>query len=326
MARSIGKVRGLQQLADPHGVFTMVATDQRRSLAAMIDPGHPELVTRFRLMELKQELIAAFAQVASAVLVDPEFGLPAAITDGLLPGRCGLLVTCEESISPDRVASGIPAPAAVLEGWTVGKAKRLGASGVKLLVYYNPDDRETAQQQRHIVAEFVEECGRCDMPAVVEAVSYAVVNTADKPRVVVQSARDLAQAGVDLLKVEFPLDSHTSPDQEHAAQWCQRLNEACGGTPWVILSRGAPIDVFRRQVLLACEAGASGFLCGRALWQDAIRLQTAAQRKRHLMEHGLANFESVAEIARAHAKPWRPGHALVEQSSKDAWYQSYSSL
>jgi tagatose 1,6-diphosphate aldolase len=88
---------------------------------------------------------------------------------------------------------------------------------------------------------------------------------------------------VDILKLEFPADlKYTTEYQEHAfyagesaydldqvGDICQQLNEA-STLPWVILSAGVDIEEFIENVQLAAAAGASGFLCGRAIWKDAV--------------------------------------------------------
>ncbi len=39
---NIGKIRGLQQIANPYGIFTICAIDHHSSLSSMIDEEHPE--------------------------------------------------------------------------------------------------------------------------------------------------------------------------------------------------------------------------------------------------------------------------------------------
>ena len=51
----------------------------------------------------------------------------------------------------------------------------------------------------------------------------------------------------------------------------QKLNEHIA-MPWVILSSGVDDKLFPRAVSVAMQAGASGFLAGRAVWSSVIGL------------------------------------------------------
>lgn len=51
----------------------------------------------------------------------------------------------------------------------------------------------------------------------------------------------------------------------------QKLNENIA-MPWVILSSGVDDKLFPRAVSVAMQAGASGFLAGRAVWSSVIGL------------------------------------------------------
>ena len=319
MKLSIGKLRGLQQLSGEGDIFTMVAMDQRGSLKAMLNKEHPDQVSWETMRDVKLDLASTFSRHASAVLIDPDFGVAPALAAGAISGRCGLLVAVEwsgyDKLGEARVGR-------LLDGWSVAKVKRLGASAVKLLVHYHPDHKEGAERQRQLVAKVVSDCAESDIPAVVEAVSYGLGSPAERPDVVVRTARDLIALNIDVFKAEFPQDLKADPDEAKAAEWCKRLNEACGQTPWVILSAGAPMDIFKRQVEIACRNGASGFLAGRALWQDGVKQPDATSRRNYLQSQGVENFRVVAEIARAHATPWTKKVGAVPAPGPD-WYKSY---
>lgn len=305
---SIGKIRGLQQLANERGIFTITAMDQRGSLAELMAPGKADSVTYEQLKAVKLELAATFGPVASAVLLDPLYGAAEAIAYGALPGRTGLLVAWEESgYTPD----GSGRLTRVEPGWSVEKIKRMGASAVKLLVYYNPDETRSAEHQRNIVRQVVEDCRTHDIPAVVEAVAYGIggvkTGTAEyaamKPDLVLRSARDLCPLGFDLFKAEFPADLAYEPDEGKMADWCRQIDEITP-VPWVILSAGVDIATFRKQVEIACKNGASGFLAGRAIWKEGVGIADAAERRRWLETKGVANLRSCIELAEQHAMPW----------------------
>lgn len=71
--------------------------------------------------------------------------------------------------------------------------------------------------------------------------------------------------GSDILKVEFPIESSTSSDEALWADACAELDEA-SPVPWPLLSAREPFETFKSQLRIACEAGCSGFLAGRATW------------------------------------------------------------
>ena len=55
---------------------------------------------------------------------------------------------------------------------SAGRIKRLGASAVKLLVYYHPRS-ETASAMRDLVHQVSEECQRLDMALFLEVLTYS---------------------------------------------------------------------------------------------------------------------------------------------------------
>jgi tagatose 1,6-diphosphate aldolase len=94
---SLGKLRGLQQIANPDGLFAMCAMDHRGSMQRLINAAEPERVTADQLTEYKRDVTETLAPVSSAVLLDPIFGAAQAIATGALPGSSGLLVSLEET-------------------------------------------------------------------------------------------------------------------------------------------------------------------------------------------------------------------------------------
>ncbi|HSL33474.1 MAG TPA: hypothetical protein VK871_07475, partial [Candidatus Limnocylindrales bacterium] len=140
-----GLRRGLDACASARGVFTVLALDHRQNLRRELRPGDPDSVTVDEMADLKRAVVRALAGHVSGVLLDPEFGAPRCIEDGSLPGHVGLLVAIE--------ATGHEGPATarrsrVLDGWSVAKAKRMGATAAKLLVYYHPASATAPDQER----------------------------------------------------------------------------------------------------------------------------------------------------------------------------------
>jgi tagatose 1,6-diphosphate aldolase len=325
---SVGKLRGLRLISNERGIFTMAAEDQRGSMRRMLNPDDPKSVPAAQMTEVKLDIARALSPHASAMLIDPEYGAAQAISSGALAGHCGLLVSLEDS---DYEQVGDDRRARILEGWGVDKIKRMGASGVKLLVYFRPDRGPGTTYQRDLVARVGEECQRHDIPFVLESVGYPVGGmktdspgyAAMKPEIVIETAHMLSGLGVDVYKAEFPADSKYEKDEAKLLGLCKSLNEACD-VPWVILSAGVDIEIFRDQVRLACQGGASGFLAGRAIWKNAVRL-SPEQRRAFLATEGVQNLRGLIDIAKEYATPWteRSNPGFISQTIDENWHRSY---
>lgn len=173
----------------------------------------------------------------------------------------------------------------ILPDWSVAKAKRLGASAVKLLLYFRPDLKNIASRQLDLVAKLAEECIEEDIPLLVESVSYPTPGeegqpealSKKKPALVTEAARQLTGLPIDVLKSEFPADINYEKDERKLMEACQQLDGA-SQLPWVLLSAGFDFQLFKKQVEIACKAGASGFMAGRALWEEATQISSRAER------------------------------------------------
>ena len=327
---SVGKLRGLQQIAGPEGIFTICALDHRGSFRNMINRENPQAVTYDEMVSRKMELCSTLGPHASALLIDPLFGAAQCIGQGILPRSTGLLVSTEatgyEGGKEHRVTT-------LLEGWGVEKIKRMGASAAKILVYYRPDIQPLAGEQLKTVNAVAEDCIKYDLPFLVEPVSYPVGNEADNPaefarrkeEIVIQTARDISSLPIDVLKAEFPSDLRYRQDTLELVDICRRLDKA-SRVPWVILSAGVDFDTFAQQVEIACRAGASGFLGGRAIWQEAMDIGDTAERIRFLSTVAVDRTRKLAEIATRHGTPWyqRYDVSTAELAGvSEGWYRQY---
>jgi len=330
MMPSIGKIRGLQQISTPDGIFVVCAMDHRGSLKAMINEDEPQEVGYSEVIERKLELCAALAPHSSAVLLDPEYGAAQCIAGGVLPSKTGLLVSAEatgyETLPQGRVTT-------TLKGWSVEKIKRMGGSAVKILVYYRPDLHNVAQKQLKTISALAKECKEHDIPFLVEPITYATGKEnpdspeyADrKPDLVIESARQITALPIDVLKAEFPANMKYESDNAKLLELCQQLDTA-SKIPWVILSAGVDYDTFRKQVDIACRAGASGFLGGRAIWQDALKIKNKKKRAKFLSTTVADRLKELAEIAAKHAVPWYRKLGIKANDLadiKENWYRSY---
>jgi tagatose-1,6-bisphosphate aldolase len=275
------------------------------------------------MVAFKMRVTTLVAPSASAVLLDPEFGAAQAVAAGAVPPQTGLVVAVEETgyggEASDRQSNLLP-------GWSVEKIARMGADGVKLLVYYHPEGRGAARQEA-LVAEVAEACRGHDLPFFVEPLSFSPnpelkkVPPAELRQVVVETARRLTPLGITVLKAEFPLDIRAEPDENVWLEACQELS-AASQVPWVLLSAGVSFADFERQTAAACRGGASGVMAGRAVWKEAVGMDESA------LQHFLATtatgrMASLAAICAGSGRPWTAFYPKIAQSVAEGWYQKY---
>lgn len=270
MSIAIGKWRRLQQASSCQGTFSILAIDHRGPLRRTLEKESPGIDVDDVIIALKQDAVRALGPVSSAVLLDPETGAGQCLASGALSGQTGLIVALDTGSSgdPRKRETGL------ISGWSVEQACRLGAAGVKLLIYYHPDAPEAAVCEK-LVETIGQECARQEMPLFLEPLSYCpneklgTLPSAARQEAVVETARRLVPLGVDVLKAEFPVDVVQEPDEDNWRQACEQLSAACS-VPWVLLSAGVSFDTFLRQTRIACAAGASGVMVGRAVWKEAV--------------------------------------------------------
>jgi tagatose 1,6-diphosphate aldolase len=320
---SIGKYRGLQQCSTSSGAISVMALDHRNNLRAALRPEAPDSVTGLELTEFKQKLVKTLAPHASAVLLDPQYGSAQSIAAGALPGFTGLLVAVEAS---GYTGDPTKRQSRVLPGWSVAKTKRMGANAVKLLVYYHPDG-STAAEIEDLVREVAQACEAADLPMFLEPLSYSLnperkkLSPEERRYVVIETARRLSPLGADVLKVEFPFDIQTQPDEREWRLACEALS-AASQIPWVLLSASVAYGIFLRQVSVACLAGASGVAVGRAVWQEAPLLKDDAQ-KVFLHDIAAQRMRRITGLCEALAKPWTDFYTSAPVDEK--WYEGYPS-
>jgi tagatose 1,6-diphosphate aldolase len=330
---TIGKIRGLQQIASPDGIFTMCAMDHRGSLQSMIDEEKPGEVSYREMVERKLELCSALAEHASAILLDPIYGAAQCINHNVLPSSTGLLVSIEATGYTGGKENRLTE---LLAGWSVEKIKRMGASAVKILVYYRPDLKELADKQLDTVGTVARDCIQHDIPFLVEPKSYPVGNensnpqefAARKEQIVIETAKDITAFPIDVLKAEFPADhnyKNYNRDRSELVELCRQLDSS-SRVPWVILSAGVDYEVFCQEVEIACEAGASGFLGGRAIWQEAMDIEDKQERAKYLSTVGADRLKRLNDIAGKYAVPWYKKYRLSADELaeiSERWYQEY---
>lgn len=366
---SAGKLRGLQVLADSEGRFRMMAIDQRGSLKRMLAKvlkRKPEEITYDELAAVKKSIIKILSPYSSATLTDPVYGYPNAIQ--YYPRDVGILLAYEETGADKAGPAGRERKSKLIQGWSAEKIKSSGANALKLLIYYRPDaSQDTCEHQQEVIRQVGEECERYDLPFVLELVAYPMLEdelpkepgkrpTTDtpafakrKPDIVLRTLEEFSKPEykADILKVEFPADlKYTKEycdgafdgkkreplyDLSEVKEFCKRENEAAS-MPWVILSAGVGINEFVENVKLATEAGASGFLGGRAIWQDCVRFYPDIEAMEEwLATSGVNNFKRLYEASK-NAIPWFEhrkfqGFPNIQLAYKGReWYKQYKGL
>lgn len=324
---SVGKIRGLTATSSPEGVFNILAFDHRQSFIKMIHPKSPGETSYKDIVTAKSDVVRALAPHASAVLLDPLYSAAQTIANGALPGSTGLIVAVEEtgySGSPDaRVCS-------LLTGWSVEKIKRMGADGVKLLVYYHPHAGEVSERLEQLTAEVIQACRREDIALFLEPVSYSIDRQVDKkspefaaqrPGLIAEIARRLGSFGPEVLKLEFPVDVTFDRKETNWKRACEAVSEA-SPCPWTVLSAGVDFELFTQQVEIACQSGASGCIAGRALWKEGIPLPLD-ERKIWLRKVASRRLDILSEITSKYGRPWIDFPPLSTRRIKEGWYISY---
>jgi len=313
-----GRWRGLKTSSNDDHTFTILAFDQRGTYTKML----PEGASYETAVEIKREVIFSLSRHVSAVLLDPIYGLPAAND---LPGYTGLLMALEKSgYTGDSTYRRVE----LIENWSVEKIKLMGASAVKLLVYYHPQAGALAEEIESFVANVLRECRRYDIPLFVEPVSYSLDSSLRKesaefartrPEVVRETALRLSKLKPDILKLEFPVDADHDHDPNSWQIACEAVSAVCE-VPWVLLSAGVDFDTFEQQTKIACRAGASGFLAGRAIWKEAVTM-TTQERARFLAETAVDRIRRLENLVCNLARPWTDFYSPF--TGEEDWYTNY---
>jgi tagatose 1,6-diphosphate aldolase len=318
-----GKLAGMRHVSNARGVIAAAAMDQRGSLQKALgrEKGGGEISNR-EMEEFKILVTEVLTQHASAILLDPEWGLPASRRRAKAAG----LLLAYEKTGYDKTGPGrLPD---LLDEWSVRRLKEAGADCIKILLYYTPDDPKDVNDKKHAWVERIgDECRSNDIPFFLEFVGYeegadekGLEFAKKKPRIVTESMREFTKDryGVDVMKVEVPVNmkfvegTKTFGGQKayskQEAMDCFRRSADVATRPFIYLSAGVSNPEFTESLELAAEAGTrfSGVLCGRATWKDGIPVyakQGAAAFRQWLDSEGVKNIENVNARLEA-ARPW----------------------
>ena len=303
--------------------------DQRGSLKSAIakEKGMDKKdVPAQMLEEFKTIVTRVLTPHASAILLDPEYGLPAAKARS---SNAGLLLAYENSGYDNTRPGRLPD---LLDVWSVRRLVAAGADAIKILLYYTPFDPSEVNDIKHAWVERIGgECIASDVPFFLEFVGYVengdekgIEYAKKKPEIVSKSMEEFSkpQYAVDVLKVEVPVNmafvagpgkankgetASAAYTRDQAKEHFRRA-AAAAKKPFIYLSAGVNNDVFAETLELAAESGVefSGVLCGRATWKDGIPVyakQGAKALEDWLNDQGVKNINNVNSKLSA-AKPW----------------------
>ena len=320
-----GKFEGINACANERGVIAAAAMDQRGSLQKAIGKARGEggTVKDDDLAEFKTAVTQVLTKHASAILLDPEYGLGA--LGHKAPGT-GVLLAYEKTGYDATVKGRLPD---LLPEWSVRRLVEAGANAIKILLYYNPaDGAEINTIKQAFIERIGAECTALDVPFFLEPIYYdddlssnALELARRKPENVTKYMQEFSKAryGVDVLKVEVPVNikfvegtkafSGTSAYSRSEAMRLFREAASVATKPFIYLSAGVTDEVFRETLELAAEAGTNfaGVLCGRATWQDGIPVyaqQGFDGLVAWLEDRGVENITLLNQVLLKGAKSW----------------------
>lgn len=292
-------MRGLGATSTSEGHFAILALDHVGSMAATMVPDNPETVTDRQLVDAKTQIIRELRHSASAVLLDPMVGYSGVQTPSELADGIGLVLGIEASDCTSHQS--VPR---LLDGWSVERAVEAGADAVKISFRFDPG--EDTRPVERFVADVADGCRRCAVPLFAEPLGVFRA-AGDRRRITVEAARRFGELGVDVLKLEFPEDVAVVADQAVWSEACAQV-DAASPVPWTVLSAGEPFERFRAMVGVASDAGASGFVAGRALWRESVAggtVDSASARR------AAERLERLIALVRDRARPWSQHHSWV---------------
>jgi tagatose 1,6-diphosphate aldolase len=317
-----GKLAGLRKVSNEHGVIAAAAMDQRGSLQKSLGKEKGGEVSDAMMEEFKTLVTEVLTPHASAILLDPEWGLPASKRRAK---NAGLLLAYEKTgydkTGPGRLGD-------LLDHWSARRLKEAGADCVKILLYYSPFDPKEVNDKKHAWVERIgDECRANDIPYFLEFVGYeegadekGLEYAKKKPQIVTDSMREFSKDryGVDVLKVEVPVNmkfvegtkSFGGQKAYMKAEAIDLFHQAANVAtkPFIYLSAGVSNAEFSETLELAGESKVkfNGVLCGRATWKDGIPIyakQGAAAFRAWLETEGVKNINNVNSKLKA-ATSW----------------------
>jgi tagatose 1,6-diphosphate aldolase len=334
-ALSAGKLRGLRRMADSAGRFKMTAVDQRPPIINPIAAARGGLAPWEDVARFKTLLVEKLQGQSTAMLLDPNYAYPMA--EPILDPRLGLILTLEDSRFAETPDGRLSSP---IDGWSVAKIRRMGADAVKVLAWYRPDAPAAINRhQQDFTRQIGEACARYDIPFLFELLVYPLpgeknqttqyIEMADKKsELVLESVAEFAKPeyGVDVFKLESPVPARDCDGSARVQALFDEMGRLCA-RPWVMLSAGAGMREFKAVLAHAYQAGASGYLAGRAIWAEAFKAFPDWAE----IEQGLAGpandyMRDINLLTDHNAKPWWTNWGgVVLADNTEAFRHAYAS-
>jgi len=331
-----GKLAGMKAVSNERGVIAAAAMDQRGSLKKALAKEKGADISDAMMEEFKTLVTEVLTQHASAILLDPEWGLPASKRRSK---NAGLLLAYEKT-GYDKTGPGrLPD---LLDNWSVRRLKEAGADCLKILLYYTPFDPKDINDRKHAWVERLgDECRANDIPFFLEFVGYeegmdekGLDYAKKKPEVVLGSMQEFTKDryGVDVMKVEVPINmkfvegakafgGQKAYTKSEAMEHFRRA-AAVATKPFIYLSAGVSNAEFTENLEMAAESGVkfNGVLCGRATWKDGIPVygkQGGDAFRKWLETEGVKNISNVNDRLKA-ATPWHEIYGVKEAAAVGA--------
>ncbi|MBP1041056.1 tagatose-bisphosphate aldolase [Vagococcus sp. BWB3-3] len=274
----------LKRTLNKDGIIAALAIDQRGAMKKMMAKYKKE-ATQEDIMAFKTLVSKELTPYTSSILLDPEYGLPAAKQKD---PASGLLLAYEKTGYDATVPGRLPD---ILNTWSVRRLKEAGADACKFLLYYDVDESEKINDQKQAFIERIaSECVAEDLPFFLELLSYDAAGLEPespeyakvKPHKVNKMMAEFSKQKyhVDVLKVEVPVnmafvegyaEGQVVYSKDEALRHFQEQTEATQ-LPFIFLSAGVSAALFRETLRFAKEAGSTfnGVLCGRATWAEGV--------------------------------------------------------
>lgn len=311
----------MEKLSSKEGIIGALAIDQRGSIKKMI--GQYSEATTEKIEDFKCLVSSELTKYASSILLDPEYGLPAS---KVRDKEAGLLLAYEKTGYDATKKGRLPD---ILDDWSVKRLKEQGADAIKFLLYYDVDDDKEINERKHIFVERLgSECLGEDIPFYLELVSYDEAGLDVKsreyakvrPHKVIEMMKEFSKPryNVTVLKMEIPVDMNYVEGygkeeyvftKEEAKKFYKEQSDATD-LPFIFLSGGVSMDLFKKSLELAKESGSkfNGVLCGRATWADAIKPYSEEGKEKGLewlSTQGKEKITSLGEVLEKTASDWR---------------------
>ena len=313
----------MTRLSNGNQVIAALAIDQRGALKGLLAAaaGGGEFANDI-LVDFKKVISSELTPYASSILLDAEYGVTGS---ELRYADCGFIAAYEkteyDASTPGRLPDLLPI-------WSAKRIKELGADAVKILLYYDVDDKPEINNIKHTLVERIGSgCIAEDIPYFVEILTYDASDmdvtsreyASLKPHKVNGAMREFSkpQYNADVLKVEVPVnmnfvEDYTSEEPVYTADEARAyFKEQSEAThlPFIYLSAGVSAKLFQETLVFSKESGSTfnGVLCGRATWKDAVAIfakEGEEAAKAWFADQGRRNVEELNDVLVTKASPW----------------------